>query len=84
MQGIVIAFFNKGFGFVRSHETHEELFFHVADVGNAREGKVDPGDEMGFTRIESSRGPKAVAAIIIKFAREDRREENVPANHTSA
>lgn len=27
MQGTVIAFLNKGFGFVRSHETHEELFF---------------------------------------------------------
>lgn len=79
MTGTVTAFIKHGYGFVRCHETKEEIFVHVLDVNNARDGKLDPGDELDFTRIESGKGPKAVAATISRFARE-RRTENEPAH----
>ncbi len=82
MTGTVTVFIKHGYGFVRCRETKEEIFVHVLDVDNARNGKLEPGDELDFTRIESSKGPKAVAATIIRFARE-RRSENEPV-HSAA
>lgn len=58
-----ITFFNseKGFGFIRDHETQESIFVHV---NNSR----DPIGEKSKVIFEVEMGPKGANAINVKLA----------------
>ncbi len=60
LKGIVINYdLKKGFGFIKSKECDEGVFFHINDVKNA--DAVDIGQSVEFKHRNSFKGPKAVS-----------------------
>lgn len=53
-----VKFFNesKGYGFIETDESNNDLFFHVSDT----QEEVTDGDEVTFDIEHGKRGPKAV------------------------
>ncbi|WP_432543941.1 cold-shock protein [Kineococcus sp. SYSU DK002] len=48
----------RGFGFIRSPEASDDVFFHFKDVVGGEDGDFD-GATVEFTLTEGERGPKA-------------------------
>ena len=53
-----VAFFNerKGYGFIESDESEEDVFFHMEDVGGP---DLEEGQEVEFDIEEADKGPRA-------------------------
>lgn len=59
----IVKFFNnsKGFGFIKDHETNEEIFVHVSGLVH----EVRDNDEVTF---EVQQGKKGLNAVNVKKA----------------
>ncbi|MFB6109480.1 MAG: cold-shock protein [Halodesulfurarchaeum sp.] len=53
-----VAFFNerKGYGFIESDESEEDVFFHMEDVGGP---DLEEGQEVEFEIEQADKGPRA-------------------------
>jgi CspA family cold shock protein len=53
-----VAFFHdrKGYGFIESDETDEDVFFHMEDVGGP---DLEEGLEVAFDIEDAEKGPRA-------------------------
>ncbi|MFB6086450.1 MAG: cold-shock protein [Halodesulfurarchaeum sp.] len=53
-----VAFFNerKGYGFIESDESEEDVFFHMEDVGGP---DLEEGQEVEFDIEQADKGPRA-------------------------
>ncbi len=49
----------KGFGFIESHESGEDVFVHYSDIQGAGFRTLEEGDEVEFEVEEGSKGPAA-------------------------
>ena len=55
---VKIWFEGKGYGFIRSQETSDEIFFHKAEIESDK--KVIEGQKVEFEVKKTSKGLKAV------------------------
>ncbi|PSP75319.1 cold-shock protein [Halobacteriales archaeon QS_1_68_20] len=55
-----VAFFHdrKGYGFIETDETDEDVFFHMEDVGGP---DLEEGQEVEFDIEQADKGPRAVS-----------------------
>jgi CspA family cold shock protein len=53
-----VDFFNddKGYGFIETEETDEDVFFHMEDVGGP---DLEEGQEVEFDIEDAEKGPRA-------------------------
>ena len=54
-----VAFFHdrKGYGFIETEESDEDVFFHMEDVGGP---DLEEGQEVEFDIEQADKGPRAV------------------------
>ena len=54
-----VAFFHdrKGYGFIESDESDDDIFFHMEDVGGE---DLEEGQEVEFEIDQAPKGPRAV------------------------
>ncbi|MFB6174316.1 MAG: cold-shock protein [Halobacteriales archaeon] len=54
-----VAFFHdqKGYGFIETDESDEDVFFHMEDVGGP---DLEEGQEVEFDIEQADQGPRAV------------------------
>ncbi len=54
-----VAFFHdrKGYGFIETDETDDDVFFHMEDVGGP---DLEEGQEVEFDIEQADKGPRAV------------------------
>lgn len=60
---VKIWFGGKGYGFIRSQENGEEIFFHRSEIES--DEKVVEGQKVDFERVRTSQGLKAVDVNLI-------------------
>ncbi|WP_432563896.1 cold-shock protein [Kineococcus sp. SYSU DK003] len=53
----------RGFGFIRSPEAPDDVFFHFKDIVGSEEGPLE-GATVEFTLTEGERGPKATGVRV--------------------
>ena len=55
-----VAFFHdrKGYGFIETDETDEDVFFHMEDVGGP---DLEEGQDVEFDIEQADKGPRAVS-----------------------
>ena len=53
-----VDFFNdqKGYGFIETDETDDDVFFHMEDVGSP---DLEEGQEVEFDMEDAEKGPRA-------------------------
>ncbi|MFB6153579.1 MAG: cold-shock protein [Halodesulfurarchaeum sp.] len=53
-----VAFFNerKGYGFIETEDSDEDVFFHMEDVGGP---DLEEGQEVEFEIEQADKGPRA-------------------------
>jgi len=53
-----VDFFNdtKGYGFIRTEDSDEDVFFHMEDVGGP---DLEEGEEVEFDIEQTDKGPRA-------------------------
>ncbi|MEF8836204.1 MAG: cold shock domain-containing protein [Candidatus Thermoplasmatota archaeon] len=60
---VKIWFGGKGYGFIRSQKSGEEIFFHRSEIGSDEE--IIEGQKVEFERVRTSQGLKAVNVDLI-------------------
>ncbi len=62
----IVRFFNcsKGYGFIRSKDTAQDIFVHVSDLND----RIQKGDQVTFEVRTVKRGFKAINVALVKAA----------------
>ena len=63
METGTVKFFNttKGFGFIKTDATGQDLFVHVSDLS----GEIKEGDKVQFETAEGKKGPNAIKVSLV-------------------
>lgn len=63
MKGQIVTLKEKGFGFIRSEELEDNLFFHASDLENAEFNSLEEGQEVEFEVSEGRDGKSKAASV---------------------
>lgn len=65
MNGQVVRFGDKGWGFIRPDDGGRDVFMHVSEVPEFERDHIQAGVRVSYSIAEGDRGPRAVGVRII-------------------